>query len=94
MLPGNYSQHYYYDEFINNNLGDLLSIAVRFYSRILNWSSIVFYYLTGQPEANFLELSKKHNGLLFTAAEIQAFADYAKEINFPFDPSSFTAVQV
>ena len=36
--------------------------------------------LPGQPEARAGELSHKHGGLLFTAAEIQEFSHLAREI--------------
>ena len=39
--------------------------------------------LPGQPEARAGELSKKHGGLLFTAAEIEEFSHLAAEVNEP-----------
>jgi LDH2 family malate/lactate/ureidoglycolate dehydrogenase len=50
--------------------------------------------LPGQLEAEAAALSRKHGGLLFTAAEIQAFADIAKEADVPFEPKSFRTVEV
>ena len=44
--------------------------------------------LPGQPEANAAALSDKLGGLLFTAAEIDAFAAIAKEAGVAFDPKS------
>ena len=48
----------------------------------------------GEPEANFAKLSEKHGGLLFTPAEIDAFADIAKEAGVKFDKSQFKSVEV
>ncbi|MGD0410722.1 MAG: Ldh family oxidoreductase [Verrucomicrobiota bacterium] len=51
--------------------------------------------LPGQPEARAGELSKKHGGLLFTAAEIEEFSHMAREVNEPaWLPSGFPSVQV
>jgi LDH2 family malate/lactate/ureidoglycolate dehydrogenase len=50
--------------------------------------------LPGQIEAESAALSKKHGGLLFTAAEIDAFAGIAKEAGVAFDPKSFKSVEV
>jgi LDH2 family malate/lactate/ureidoglycolate dehydrogenase len=48
----------------------------------------------GEPEANFAKLSEKHGGLLFTPAEIDAFAEIAKEAGVKFDKSQFKSVEV
>ena len=48
----------------------------------------------GEPEANFAKLSEKHGGLLFTPAEVDAFADIAKEANVKFEISDFKKVEV
>ena len=48
----------------------------------------------GEPEANFAKLSEKHGGLLFTPAEIDAFADIAREANVKFEISDFKSVEV
>jgi LDH2 family malate/lactate/ureidoglycolate dehydrogenase len=48
----------------------------------------------GEPEANFAKLSEKHGGLLFTPAEIDAFADIANEAGVKFDKSQFKSVEV
>ena len=51
--------------------------------------------LPGQPEARAGELSKKHGGLLFTAAEIEEFSHIAREVNEPaWLPADFKSVQV
>jgi LDH2 family malate/lactate/ureidoglycolate dehydrogenase len=48
----------------------------------------------GEPEANFAKLSETHGGLLFTPAEIDAFAEIAREANFKFQTSDFKSVEV
>jgi LDH2 family malate/lactate/ureidoglycolate dehydrogenase len=50
--------------------------------------------LPGQIEANNAALSQKYDGLLFTQAEINAFAELAKECGFAFDRGSFKSVEV
>jgi L-2-hydroxycarboxylate dehydrogenase (NAD+) len=50
--------------------------------------------LPGQIEAESAALSKKHGGLLFTAAEVDAFAAIAKEAGVAFDSKSFKSVEV
>jgi LDH2 family malate/lactate/ureidoglycolate dehydrogenase len=50
--------------------------------------------LPGQIEANAAALSARHGGLLFTDAEIDAFAGIAKEAAFSFDPAALRTVQV
>jgi len=50
--------------------------------------------LPGQIEAESAALSKKHGGLLFTAAEVDAFAAIAKEAGVSFDSKSFKSVEV
>jgi LDH2 family malate/lactate/ureidoglycolate dehydrogenase len=50
--------------------------------------------LPGQPEAQAAALSEKHGGLLFTAAEVDAFAQIASDASFPFDPASLRTVEV
>ncbi len=50
--------------------------------------------LPGQIEAESAALSKKHGGLLFTAAEVDAFAAIAKEADVAFDSKSFKSVEV
>jgi ureidoglycolate dehydrogenase (NAD+) len=50
--------------------------------------------LPGEPEARFAQLSEKHGGLLFTQAEIDAFADIAKEAGVAFGKSGFKTVDV
>ncbi len=50
--------------------------------------------LPGQIEAQSAALSDRHGGLLFTAAEMDAFASVAAEIKFSFDAKSFTKVEV
>jgi LDH2 family malate/lactate/ureidoglycolate dehydrogenase len=50
--------------------------------------------LPGQPEAEAAAASRRHGGLLFTAAEIEAFAPVAAEAGVPFNPQSFSSVEV
>lgn len=50
--------------------------------------------LPGQIEANGAALSKKHNGLLFTQAEIDALAHIAEEAKFKFDRSQLRTVEL
>jgi L-2-hydroxycarboxylate dehydrogenase (NAD+) len=51
--------------------------------------------LPGQPEARAGELSKKHGGLLFTAAEIEEFSRLARETHQPpWHPSAFPSIQL
>ena len=50
--------------------------------------------LPGQIEAESAAQSKKHGGLLFTAAEVDAFAAIAKEADVAFDPKAFKSVEV
>jgi len=50
--------------------------------------------LPGQLEAAAAALSKKHGGLLFTQAEIDAFDHIAKEAGFSFDTASLKTVDV
>jgi LDH2 family malate/lactate/ureidoglycolate dehydrogenase len=50
--------------------------------------------LPGQLEAEAAALSKKHGGLLFTAAEIDAFAKIAAEAGSKFDPTSFRKIEI
>ncbi len=50
--------------------------------------------LPGEPEARFAKLSQQHNGLLFTLAEIDAFADVAKEAGVKFDRNSLKSIEV
>ena len=44
--------------------------------------------LPGQPEAEFARRSDDAGGLLFTSAEVEAFAAIANEAGIPFDPHS------
>ena len=48
--------------------------------------------LPGQPEAEAAKRSDQLGGLLFTAAEIDAFAEIAKEAGVPFDRSALRVV--
>jgi len=48
----------------------------------------------GQMEAEAAALSNKHGGLLFTAAEIDAFKAVAAEARQPFDSNSFKKIEV
>jgi L-2-hydroxycarboxylate dehydrogenase (NAD+) len=50
--------------------------------------------LPGEPEARFAKLSASHGGLLFTAAEVEAFGEVAKEAQYPFDPSQLRRVEI
>jgi L-2-hydroxycarboxylate dehydrogenase (NAD+) len=50
--------------------------------------------LPGQLEHEAAELSRKHGGLLFTAAEIAAFAEIAQEAGVRFDGKRFRSVDV
>jgi ureidoglycolate dehydrogenase (NAD+) len=50
--------------------------------------------LPGQLEANNAALSQKHGGLLFTPAEVEAFAHLAAECGFAFIPAAFKAVDL
>jgi LDH2 family malate/lactate/ureidoglycolate dehydrogenase len=48
----------------------------------------------GEPEARFAQLSEKHDGLLFTQAEVDAFTEIAKEAGVKFDILSLKTVEV
>jgi L-2-hydroxycarboxylate dehydrogenase (NAD+) len=48
--------------------------------------------LPGQLEAEAAKLSAKHNALLFTKAEIDAFAEIAREAGFPFDSTALETI--
>ncbi len=50
--------------------------------------------LPGQPEAQAAALSKKHGGLLFTAAEIDAFAEIAQDAGERLDKASFAQAEL
>lgn len=50
--------------------------------------------LPGQPEAEAAKLTAKHGGLLFTAAEIDAFDAIAKEAGVAFDRAGLRAIEV
>jgi L-2-hydroxycarboxylate dehydrogenase (NAD+) len=50
--------------------------------------------LPGQMEARAAANSAKHGGLLFTQAEIDAFAHIAHEAGFPLNPTSFKTVSI
>jgi L-2-hydroxycarboxylate dehydrogenase (NAD+) len=50
--------------------------------------------LPGQIEAEAAALSKKHGGLLFTDAEIDAFAAIAAEAGVAFDSASFRKIEI
>jgi L-2-hydroxycarboxylate dehydrogenase (NAD+) len=50
--------------------------------------------LPGEPEARAAQQSQKFGGLLFTPAEIDAFADVAKEAGVSFDKTKFKQVDV
>jgi L-2-hydroxycarboxylate dehydrogenase (NAD+) len=51
--------------------------------------------LPGQPEANAAALTKKHGGLLFSKAEVEAFNEIARECGEkPWDLASFKTVAV
>ena len=49
--------------------------------------------LPGQLEADFAKRTAAAGGLLFTQAEIDAFAEIAAECSFAFDANSFATVQ-
>src|SRR5262249_12358665 len=50
--------------------------------------------LPGQLEAQAAALSAKHGGLLFTQAEIDAFAHIADEAGYTFDQTSLRSVEL
>lgn len=50
--------------------------------------------LPGQVEHEAAELSRKHGGLLFTPAEIKAFAEIAADAKVEFDPARFRTVEL
>ncbi|HEX8522158.1 MAG TPA: Ldh family oxidoreductase [Tepidisphaeraceae bacterium] len=50
--------------------------------------------LPGQPEAQAAAQSAKFGGLLFTQAEVDAFAEIAREANVAFDAGSLKKVEV
>ena len=50
--------------------------------------------LPGQPEAEAAALSRKLGGLLFTNAEMSAFADIAAEARIAFEPKKYKLAQV
>jgi LDH2 family malate/lactate/ureidoglycolate dehydrogenase len=50
--------------------------------------------LPGQLEAAGADLSKKHGGLVFTKAEIDAFAEIAKEAGVPFDSGTLRTAEI
>jgi LDH2 family malate/lactate/ureidoglycolate dehydrogenase len=50
--------------------------------------------LPGEPEARFAKLSEKHGGLLFTQAEIDAFAEIAKEAGVKFETGNLRTVDI
>ena len=50
--------------------------------------------LPGEPEARFAKLSETHGGLLFTQAEVEAFAEIAKEGGVAFDTSKLRTVDI
>jgi ureidoglycolate dehydrogenase (NAD+) len=50
--------------------------------------------LPGQPEARAYEQTERHGGLLFTKAEIDAFAEIARDAGVAFDPSRLKQVEV
>jgi LDH2 family malate/lactate/ureidoglycolate dehydrogenase len=50
--------------------------------------------LPGEPEARFAMLSRQHGGLLFTQAEVDAFAEIAREAGVKFEPASFRKVEL
>jgi len=50
--------------------------------------------LPGQPEAEAATLSRKHRGLLFTAAEVSALGEIAAEAGIAFDGKTFHGVEV
>jgi L-2-hydroxycarboxylate dehydrogenase (NAD+) len=50
--------------------------------------------LPGEPEAKAKALSLKHGGLLFTTAELDAFAALAAEAKHPFTTTKFSTIEV
>ena len=50
--------------------------------------------LPGQPEAEFARRSDDAGGLLFTGAEVDAFAAIANDAGIPFDPHSLSTTEV
>jgi hypothetical protein len=51
--------------------------------------------LPGQPEAQAAALTKKHGGLLFTKAEVEAFNEIAVECGKkPWDFTTFKTVTI
>ncbi|MEO6434510.1 MAG: Ldh family oxidoreductase, partial [Tepidisphaeraceae bacterium] len=50
--------------------------------------------LPGEPEARFAKLSEKHGGLLFTRAEIDAFAEIAKEASFRLEIANLKTIEI
>jgi LDH2 family malate/lactate/ureidoglycolate dehydrogenase len=50
--------------------------------------------LPGEPEARFAKFSEKHGGLLFSAAEIDAFVGIAKEAGVTFDTKSLKTIEI
>jgi LDH2 family malate/lactate/ureidoglycolate dehydrogenase len=50
--------------------------------------------LPGQIEANGAALSAKYNALIFTKAEIDAFAALATEAHFAFEPGKLKSVEI
>jgi L-2-hydroxycarboxylate dehydrogenase (NAD+) len=50
--------------------------------------------LPGEPEARAAELSARHSGLLFTRAEIDAFATIASDARVGFDVHSLKTVEI
>jgi ureidoglycolate dehydrogenase (NAD+) len=50
--------------------------------------------LPGEPEARSKALSIKHGGLLFTAAEVDAFAALATEAKHPFAKEKLPSIDV
>ena len=50
--------------------------------------------LPGQIEANGAALSAKYGGLLFTAAEVKALEEIAKEAGVKFSAASFKTVEL
>lgn len=50
--------------------------------------------LPGQIEAQGAALSRKHGGLLFTKAELDALAQIAHEAQHPFNPAAFPTIEI
>jgi L-2-hydroxycarboxylate dehydrogenase (NAD+) len=50
--------------------------------------------LPGEPEAKAAALSEKFGGLLFTKAEVDAFAEIAKEAHARFEISDLKPIEV